>query len=68
MVERCLPDILVIQETKLTSDFKTGSFLINNYEKPIRRDRNEYGGGLMLFIRKGVICKRGSTFESPSIE
>ena len=26
------------------------------------------GGGLMLFARKGVICKRVSTFESPTIE
>ena len=29
--ERCLPDVLLIEETKLNSDFKTESFLINNY-------------------------------------
>ena len=28
------------EETKLNADFKTESFLINNYQKPIRRDRN----------------------------
>ena len=68
VMERCLPDILVIEETKLNSDFKTEIFLINNYQRPIRRDRNEFGGGLMQFVRKGVVCNRVSTFESPSIE
>ena len=55
-MERCLPDILVIEETKLSSEFKTESLLINNYQKPIRRDRNEFGGGLVQFIRKGMVC------------
>ena len=68
IMERCLPDILVIEETKLNSDFKTETFLINNYQKPIRRDRNEFGGGLMQFVRKGVLCNRVLTFEGPSIE
>ena len=53
VMERCLPDIMVIEETKLSSEFKTESFLINNYQKPIRRNRNAFGGGLMQFIRKG---------------
>ena len=69
VMEKCLPDIiLVIEETKLSSDFKTEIFLVNNYQKPIRRDRNEFGGGLMQFVRKGVVCNRVSTFESPNIE
>ena len=68
VMERCLPDILVIEETKLNSDLKTEIFLINNYQRPIRRDRNEFGGGLMQFVRKGVVCNRVSTFESPNIE
>ena len=55
-------------ETKLSSDFKTEIFLVNNYQKPIRRDRNEFGGGLMQFVRKGVVCNRVLTFESPNIE
>ena len=66
-MERCLPDILVIEETKLNLDFKTEAFLIKNYQKPIRRDRNEFGGGLMQYVRKGVVCNRVSAFESPYI-
>ena len=32
LMERCLPDLLVIEETKLSSDFKTDTFLVNNYQ------------------------------------
>ena len=65
VMERCLPDILVVEETKLNSDFKTETFLMNDYQRPIRRDRNEFGGGLMQFIRKGVVCNRVSTLSVP---
>ena len=68
VMERCLPDILVIEETKLSSEFKTESFLIHSYQKPNRRDRNEFGGGLIQFTRKGVVCNRVSNFENPQIE
>ena len=68
VMERCLPDILLVEETKLNSDFKTETFLMNDYQRPIRRDKNESGGGLMQFIRKGVVCNRVSTFECPTIE
>ena len=40
LMERCLLDVLVIEETKINSDFKTDIFLVNNYQKPMRRDRN----------------------------
>ena len=52
VMERCFPDTSVIEETKLRSEFKTEFLLINKYLMPIRRDRNEFGGGLMQFIRK----------------
>ena len=67
-MERCLPDVLVIEETKINSDFKTESFLVNNYQKPMRRDRNEFGGGIMLYARKGVVCNRVPTLETRSLE
>ena len=55
VVEKCLPDILVIEETKLNLEFKTEIFLKNNYQKPIRRDRNEFVGGLMQFKEVGNV-------------
>ena len=68
IAERCLPDVLLIEETKLNSDFKTESFLINNYKSPIRLDRSEFGGGLMQYSRNGIICNRLPNFEVPSLE
>ena len=38
IVEKFLPDILVIEETKLNSEFNNNAFLINNYQTPMRRD------------------------------
>ena len=68
IAEKCLPDILLIEETKLNSDFKTELFLINNYKSPIRLDRSEFGGGLMQYSRNGIICNRVPSFEVPSLE
>ena len=68
IAERCLRDVLLIEETKLNSDFKTESFLINNYKSPIRLDRSEFGGGLMQYSRSGIICNRLPNFEVPSLE
>ena len=58
MAERCLPDVLVIEETKLNDDFKTELFVMNNYQYLMRRDRNEFGGGIMQYVRKAVVCNR----------
>ncbi len=55
LMERCLPDVLVIEETKINSDSKTEASLVNNYPKPIRCDRAEFGGGIKLYVRKGVV-------------
>ena len=64
----CLPDVLAIEETKISSNFKAETFLVNNYQKPMRRDRNEFGGGIMLYVRKGVVCNRVPVLETPSLE
>ena len=34
----------------------------------MRRDRNEHGGGLMLYARKGVVCNRLTLYETTSLE
>ena len=68
IAERCLPDILLIEETKLNSVFKTDLFLINNHKSPTRLDRSEFGGGLMQYTRNGIICNRVPSFEVSSLE
>ena len=41
---------------------------MSNYEIRARRDREKHGGGLIEFIRKGLICKRLRKYESLNIE
>ena len=47
-------DILVIGETKLNSSFPKGQFKINGFNKPYRLDRNEDGGGVMVYVREDI--------------
>ena len=62
IVESCLPDLLLIEETNLNSDFRTESFPINNYKSPIRLDRSEFGGDLIKYSRNDIICNRLPNF------
>ena len=39
-----------------------------NNPGPYRRDRNEHGGGLMIFIKQGVHVKRIKKFELETAE
>ena len=63
-----IADALLIEETKLNSDFKAESFLINTYKSPIRLDRSEFGGGHIQYSRNGIICNRLPNFEVSSLE
>ena len=46
-------DILLMSETKIDSSFPTAQFHIDGYII-YRSDRNENGGGLLLYIRDDV--------------
>ena len=46
-------DILLISETKIDSSFPTAQFYIDGFSI-YRRDRNEHGGGLMLYVREDI--------------
>ena len=50
-------DILMLSETKLDSSFPEGQFFIDGYTKPYRMDRNDKGGGIMLYVREGIASK-----------
>ena len=58
-------DIVLISETKLDSSFTTSQFVIDGYHTPFRRDKNEYGGGLMCFINENIICHKLDVEEIP---
>ena len=67
-------DILIISETKLDDSFPTSEFLISGFSTPFRKDRNSHGGGLIIYIRENIPCKRlkakviSNTIESIVIE
>ena len=47
-------DILIIGETKLDSSFPKSLFKIDGFKKPYRIDRNEHGGGVMVYVRVDI--------------
>ena len=49
-------DIFLISEAKLDISFPIGQFLIKSYSAPLRLDRNQNGGGLLLYEREGIPC------------
>ena len=60
-------DILVISETKLDESFPVGQFKIPGFVTPFRRDRNKFGGGIMVFVKEDIPAKQISN-ENLNIE
>ena len=50
-------DVLLISETKLDKSFPPAQFIIKGYSDPYRLDRNNKGGGLLLYIREDIPSK-----------
>ena len=50
-------DILMISETKLDESFPIGQFLMDGYRDPFSLDRNENGGGILLYVREDISSK-----------
>ena len=51
-------DILLLSETKLDDTFPDGQFFIDGFHAPYREDRTKKGGGLLLYIREHIPCKK----------
>jgi exonuclease III len=56
-------DLLIISEAKLDESFNDNLFSVDGY-KVQRRDRNQYGGGLLTFIRSDFPFSRKQSLES----
>ena len=50
-------DMLMISETKLNESFSTRQFLLGGYSVPFRFDKNENGGGILLYVREDIPSK-----------
>ena len=60
--------MLLISDTKLNDTFPQGQFVINGFRAPFREDRNDKGGGLLLFLKDHVPCRIRIIEFSPQIE
>ena len=50
-------DIMVLVETKLDESYPDQQFVIEGYKTPFRLDRNSFGGGVLIYVRKDIPCK-----------
>ena len=50
-------DIIVVNESKIDTSFTQQQFAIEGYHLPYRRDRNAFGGGVMIFVRENIPCR-----------
>ena len=48
-------DILMISETKLDVTFPSNQFFIKRYSTVYRLDRKDKVGGIMLFVKDGIV-------------
>ena len=52
-------DVLCFSETHLDVNISTEeSLLIQNYDSPYRKDRSNYGGGLLVYINSNLVHER----------
>ena len=59
---------LFLIKKKLDYSFPCAQFEISDYEISARIDRNKYGGDLLEFVKKWLICKRLTIFETANSE
>ena len=59
-------DLLVITESKLDESFPTQQFAIDGFTLPYRCDRNEKGGGVIIYVREDIPCRELTTLPSSS--
>ena len=50
-------DIFLVTETKIDKSFPTNQFRIPGFSMPYRLDRNQFGGGIMIYVREGIPSK-----------
>ena len=61
-------DILVVTESKLDDTFPDSQFHIQGYKVAFRKDRNKLGGGIIVFARDDIPCKKLNVRIAEDIE
>jgi len=68
LASKTLPDILVLAETKIDNKFKNSEFLLDGYYHPHRKDYSSNSGGLIQYVRNGIIYSHKPEFELTNFE
>ena len=63
IIQNITLDYFVLSETKLDECFPNAQFNLDGYKIRAKRDRDKNGGGLIEFVRRGIIYKRISDFK-----
>ena len=50
-------DVIILAEAKLDDSFPKAQFCIDGFSIPYRLDRNENGGGLVIYVRDDIPSK-----------
>ena len=59
-------DILIIAESKLDPFFPSNQFSINGFKRPIRLDITSDSGGLLIYARGDILCKKIEIVQEPN--
>ena len=59
--------ILILTETKLDETFLASQFLIDDFSKPYRFDKNKHGGGVMVYIWDTIPSKILEKHSCPNV-
>ena len=61
--------ILGLSETKLKDIHSDSFFEVNGYQKPFHKDHKQNaGGGILVYVKNGVSCKRRPDLENEQLE
>ena len=67
MILKGVFDVFVLPETKIDGAFPSSQFCIKG-DKMFCKDRNRFGGSLIVYIRRGLITRRINHLEGNYIE
>ena len=68
LASNILPDILILAETKIDNLFKDSEFTLDGYYRPQRKDFSSNSGGLIQYVRNGIIYSLKPEFELNNFE
>lgn len=64
-IVNCLPHIILLSETRITEDFMDFECSLDNYNLIRCNSENRHTGGVLMYIRKGIVYQNIQYFILP---